>query len=268
MFLKDSDFIKLRDYIYDLTGIYLRDTKNILLSNRIRKRLRELHLETFESYIEYLFNNRTKELQNFIDVVTTNETYFFREEKHWDFFKDVIIKNKIANNDKSLKIWSAASSTGEEPYTAVIVCFENIPDIENWHIELWATDINETVLEKAAGGIYNTDRLRLVSEEMRKKYFNEERIDELKYVLKDEIKNKVKFLKHNLLNSFLYKEFDLIICRNVLIYFDNKSRDKVINNLIMSLKKNGYLFLGHSEGIIEKNYNLEFIKPSIFRRIK
>ncbi|HOK39514.1 MAG TPA: CheR family methyltransferase [bacterium] len=264
MFLKHTDFEKLRDFIFELTGIYLKDTKIILLSNRIRKRLHDLKLESFEEYIEYLFKNKEKELENFINVVTTNETYFFREEKHWNFLKEIII-NEFNNNscERTIKIWSSACSSGEEPYTALIILLENLK--ENIKVEIIGTDINTSILEKAKKAIYNEDRLQLVSKELKEKYFIKEAD---KYRLKTEYTKMVKFYRHNLLQPFLMKEFDIIICRNVLIYFNEESKNKVVENLTNSLKINGYLFLGHSENINESKFNLKFVKSAIYQKVK
>lgn len=262
MLIKHSDFILLRDFIYERAGIYLKDSKNVLLTNRLTKRMRELNILTIPDYIKYLFAHPKVEIQHFIDVVTTNETYFFREEKHWNFLTNVIIPKKIQTKDKSLKIWSAASSTGEEAYTILLLLYENIPDIFNWKIEIFATDINSKVIEKAKEAIFTANSLRLVPDNIKNKYFIEKNNN---YYLKNIYKNKINFVKHNILEPFIQSEFDIIICRNVYIYFSVESKEKSINNLLKSLKRNGYFFIGHSENLDEAKFNLKYVDTAVLQ---
>lgn len=262
MIIKYSDFILLRKYIYKHTGIFLKDTKNILLTNRIAKRMRELKINSIPEYIKFLFENPKNELQNFIDAITTNETYFFREEKHWNYIINQVIPEKISNKDKSIKIWSAACSTGEEAYTSLIILYENIPDIHNWEITIYGTDINSEVIEKAKRAVFPENNLRLVSFDIKTKYFDKK---SKYFYLKDKYKNIVQFYKHNLLKPLHSIKFDIIICRNLFIYFNLESKDKVISNILKSLKKDGCFFIGHSENFNEDKFNLEYVDTSVLK---
>ncbi len=251
--LTDEEFKKFAKLIYDESGIFLKDSKITLLSNRLRKRLKALKLETFIDYYNYIIglSNKTEEFEALIDVVSTNETYFFRNEKHFEAFTGAclteISKKKTAKGEKSLRIWSAGCSTGEEPYTIAISVLENLNLFPGWKIEIIATDIAHSVLEFAKKGEYSGRRIEKVKKEILNKYFIQDKQNPEVHRVKDEAKRLVNFSMLNLFKNPFPKSMDIIFCRNVMIYFDKEHQKELVSGFYNSISKTGYLFLGHSE---------------------
>ncbi len=252
--LTDDIFNKLKDLVYEISGIYFSEQKKYLLETRLSKRLSVLNLPNFEDYYNYLKyspdkNIETKELLN---SVTTNETSFFRDMPQLEVFADILKQVAKAAEGvayKKIRIWSAACSTGEEPYTIGIMIKENFPS-SGIKFEITGSDISGQVLDSAKKGIYGSYTLRNASSEVLKKYFD--KLDDDSYQIKDNIKNMVSFHNVNLMDTKEIKklnEFDIVLCRNVIIYFDVESKKKAIANIYESLKTGGYLFLGHSESL-------------------
>ncbi len=251
--LNEELFNRFRDLIHHLTGIYLKETKVVLLSNRLRKRLKTLGLDSFEEYWEYL-KSHPEEKDKLIDVVTTNETHFFRNPEHFRTLANHVIPSlKEHYGNAVIRIWSAASSSGEEPYSIVITLLEEHPDVTFY---LLATDISEEMLESAKKGIYPEKRLREVPLGLKEKYFDKiNNGRETLFVVKDFVKRKVVFKKHNLLTPPPESGWHIVFCRNVLIYFDRETQKKVLNSIFYSMRKYSFLFLGHAEttyGLCEK----------------
>ena len=246
--IKDDEFLELSELIYKHSGISFSSNKKYLLENRLSRLLHEKNFTSFKDYIYYLkYNTQGKaELEKLINLVTINETYFFREKGQIDYLVDKIIPDFIAKGKRSVKILSAACSTGEEPYSIAIALKEKGVDTK-MHCDIIGVDINTEVIKTAQEGIYRSVSFRGVNPQIINKYFKK---DGFNYYLSDEIKRKVRFMYGNITDrSFYFKvgRCDVIFCRNVLIYFDVETKKKVIENFYNALSTPGYLFLGHSE---------------------
>ncbi len=250
--LTEEEFSKFAKLIYDESGIYMKDSKITLLSNRLRKRLAALSLSEFSDYYQYLErltgDAKKKEYEELLDVVSTNETYFFRNERHFEALTDYCLPElaKI-KKDRKLRIWSAACSTGEEPYTIAICVMEQMKLFHGWDIEIIATDIAPSVLEFAREGYYSGRRIEKVPPEMLKKYFTLEDKEKGVYRINDELKKMVNFYYLNFFKNPFPKNLDVIFCRNVMIYFDKVHQKELVANFYQSVADYGYLFIGHSE---------------------
>jgi chemotaxis protein methyltransferase CheR len=254
--MDDATFKKFRDLIYELCGISFTENKKYLLEGRIAKRLEAHNLSSFDDYYRMLSSQATvrDELPNLYEAVTINETYFFRNPPQFEALEQVIIPEilqaKQVQGNKKLRIWSAASSSGEEPYTMAMLLLEKIkPQFPSFQFEIIASDINTAVLEKARSGVYKEYAIRNMSAYYLNKYFTQEGD---KYILNSEVRNMVKFMCINLYDTPTMRTmtgFDVIFCCNVLIYFDTTAKQQVVANLYDALNKNGYLFIGYSESL-------------------
>jgi chemotaxis protein methyltransferase CheR len=251
--LTDDVFRLIRDIIKDYCGLYFDDGSKYLLEKRLARRIRNLHLDDFRDYYRFIRydKNSEDELAAIIDLLTVNETYFFREQNQLKAFSEEILEElKEKNRDRrSLRIWSAGCSTGEEPYTIAMLIQER-GDFAGWDIEIYGSDINQRVLQAARKGIYRRNSFRTAETRYINKYFTEE---DGSYRIADGVKGYVNFSYLNLLDSFRTRflgKMDVILCRNVLIYFDGPSRKKVIENFYDRLVDGGYLLLGHAESLI------------------
>jgi chemotaxis protein methyltransferase CheR len=252
--LEEREFKHLRDLICRKTGIFFDDNKKHYLVRRLEYRMKALGYERLLDYYRFLkYDTSGKEWDSLFNIVTTNETYFFRNIPQLTTFKEevlpLVITQKRKNHDYDLKIWSAGCSTGEEPYTLAMFLLEVIPDIRNWKIQILGTDINTQVLQRAREGIYDYRSVRELPPRYTLQYFQ---LTDKKYILKDKIKEMVTFTILNLVSSEQMKSlrnFDFIFCRNVLIYFNQDWCKKVVNSFYDSLNKGGYLFLGHAESL-------------------
>ncbi len=253
MKMDSKTFEELREFIYKKSGIFFEKSKEYLLTNRLKKRLKELNLKSFEEYLNYLRSPRgNKELGPLFDAITINETYFFRHLRQIEAFRDIIVP-ELLKKKRSINVWSAACSTGEEPYTLVIALMEKYG--QNIPARILASDISNEVLEKAKEGIYGEYSVKELSPELKRKYFDSVGLG--KYKIKDFVKNKVIFKNINLLDPHLPSKvgkMDVIFCRNVLIYFDSSSRQKVVDIFYKNiLNPGGYLILGATESISRLN---------------
>ena len=265
--MTNQEFILLRDFVYEKAGIYFAENKGYLLESRLAARLDELGLSSFEEYHYYLKYGGQKteqELISLFDLVTTNETSFFRNPPQLDAFKMIVQKTYVNGcwPDGGLKIWSAGCSTGEEPYTLAILMLElNAAMGRPRPFTIFGTDISTKALESAKRGIFNQYSIRNADKVSLQKYFTEKKG---LYALNDAVKKNVTLDFLNLMDSDSYRKYrqmDMIFCRNVLIYFDEKAKKKVIENFYESLKPKGYLTIGHAESL--HNISRGF-KPLIF----
>ncbi len=245
-------FEALRSFIYEQSGIFFEKTKEYLLSSRLKKRIKELNLNSFEEYLSYLKSPSLHgELPKLFDAITINETYFFRHINQINAFRDIMIPD-ILKRKKSANIWSAASSTGEEPYTLTIALMEKYGQIIP--AKILASDLSQEVLNKAKDGMYSDYSLKELNIDTKYKFFNT--LKPGSYEIKDVVKNKCIFKNINLNN---YTELnrvgkmDVIFCRNVLIYFNKESRQQVIDKMYDILNPGGYLVLGATESISRLN---------------
>jgi chemotaxis protein methyltransferase CheR len=248
-------FEKLRDFIYEKSGIYFEASKKYLLENKLLKRIQELKLRDFEDYLRFL-QARKEELYNLFDAITINETYFFRHAQQIEVF--LIVVGELLKQKPILNVWSAACSSGEEPYTLVIALMEKYG--QQIPARILASDISIEVLEKAKNGIYNEYAVKELTSAIKQKYFD---IEKNTYKIKDFVKNKVIFRQLNLIEDkdlSSVGKIDIIFLRNVLIYFNNESRQKVIDKIYNDiLNKNGYFFLGATESISRLNTKLKLV---------
>jgi chemotaxis protein methyltransferase CheR len=262
--ISDAEFRKFKAWIYEAAGISLSDHKKALVMGRLAPRMRYHQLEKYGDYFDLLTSKKhSVELQIAIDLLTTNETYFFREPKHFDFLREEILKDHRPG--RQVRIWSAASSTGEEPYTLSMIlsdCLGNGP----WDIV--ASDLSSRVLERARSGHYSMERARHIPKPYLRKYcLKGVKDQEGTFMIDDALKRRIKFMQINL-NEPLPNigEFDVIFIRNVMIYFDMETKRQVIERLIPLLKKGGYLIIGHSESLNGITENVDPLRPSIYRK--
>ena len=248
--LDENIFKQLRDLIYEQTGIHFQENKKYLLESRLQPRLRARRCHTFSEYLNFLRFDpyRDGEFAELYTVITTNETYFFRDDAQLDTFMTVIIPAVMKQNSgtKQLRIWSAACSTGDEPYTLALLLRDYAP-LANWSIDILATDISENVLEAGRKGVYRAHSLRKVPASIRTKYFSG---GSEEFAIAPHVKALVRFMNLNLYDRQrlkLIRGIDVIFCRNCLIYFDHKAKDQIITDLRDALRPRGYLIIGFSE---------------------
>lgn len=252
--LTNGTFENWRKYIYDSCGIYFQDNKKYLLESRLQKRIKFLGLKSFEEYLNYIKLKTTNgnEQRYLYEAITINETFFFRSQPQLEALISKvipeIISTKKQNGEKKIRIWSAASSSGEEAYSTAMVIDDLIqPSFPGFKFEIVGTDLSQAVINIAAKGNYKEYAVRQTPSYYLKKYFT---VHDNSYQLNDKIINMVKFKVLNLYDDIGMKamiNYDIIFCSNVLIYFDLKSKIKVVSHLYNSLNKNGYLFIGYSE---------------------
>lgn len=253
----DDEFTNLRDFIYEQSGIFIADNRKYLLENRLVNRLKKLNLKSFGEYFYFLKYDagRKKELNRLFEVVTTNETSFYRNPPQLKVFQDIILKEVLdaqrKAGQKSLHIWSAGCSTGEEPYTLSIMLHEVLrTEIGSWNIRITANDLSEGVLQSARRGVYSEYALRTTPPEIIARYFQNE--GEGRFRVKNEVRSLVQFGQINLSDRMQVKRIErsqIVFCRNVIIYFDEEMKRQVIGSYYDNLLAGGYLFIGHSESL-------------------
>jgi chemotaxis protein methyltransferase CheR len=275
--LSKSDFSRLSHFIQSRIGIKMPLSKLNMVEARLRKRLKELKINSYSDYCDYLFSpeGMDKELEKFINVITTNKTDFFREPDHFEFLIRKTVPDLITTNGsgvkKRLTVWSSACSRGNEAYTLAIVLSEFARQYPGLTFDFFilATDISTNVLEKAQRAVYSHDDISVVSYDLRKRYFlrSKDRNQELVRVA-PEIRNKVKFRQLNLMdNDFRLREpVDIIFCRNVIIYFDRKTQRDLIIRLCRNLVSDGYLYMGHSEVLDCHGLPLVSVAPAVYKK--
>jgi chemotaxis protein methyltransferase CheR len=271
--LSASDFERLRTLIYTETGISLSPEKKTMLEVRLRRRLSGLRLASSAQYCDYLFASGTKdhELIHLIDAVTTNKTDFFREPDHFEFLTSNALPELEAQNGsgRTSLIWSAGCSTGEEPYTLAMVLSEYAREHPGFRFSILATDISTVVLDKARLGVFKTEAIRPVPQDLRKKYLMRSR-DPGSDVVRatPELREKMEFRRVNLMDSDhgLAELPEIIFCRNVIIYFDRRTQIRLLQNLVRQLKPGGYFFSGHSESLQNMDLPLTSAGSAVYRK--
>jgi chemotaxis protein methyltransferase CheR len=264
--LNDSQFSDICELIYRNSGIHLKAGKESLVRSRLMRRLRAVGTQSVDAYLDYVKSDQgANELFHLIDVMTTNQTGFFRENAHFDFLRNQILPSL---NSRRLRFWSAACSSGEEPYTLAILLRETIAEIDAKDVCVLATDISHRMLEIAKRGVYTRDRLRTVPPHHLKTYFDAvQPADRSAYRIKDCVRRLVKLAWLNLSAAWPMKgPFDVIFCRNVMIYFDRPTRQRLVNRFWRLLRPGGVLFVGHSEGLSAINHKFHFVCPATYRR--
>jgi chemotaxis protein methyltransferase CheR len=252
--LGDAQYRRFVEFIYRSTGIWFEETKKYFVEKRLRERMEILGIDNFRDYYFLLkFGSNARELQELYNRLTVNETYFFRDFPQLAGFAEevlpLIVRQKKKVGDNTFRIWSAGCSTGEEAYTLAIILLEMLPDSANWKIQITATDINSKVLDSARKGLYGARSVKDMPPEYLERYFTQ-RLDF--NLVNQSLKGLISFNNLNLSEDKEmqdYQGFDVVFCRNVLIYFDTESRQQVVERFYRSLHTGGYIFLGHSESV-------------------
>lgn len=269
--ISDEEFKLIRDLVYEKVGIHLTEQKKALVTGRLQKVVKDKGFNTFAEYYQYIISDRSGQaLSELVDKISTNHTFFGREFEHFEHFQKValpeIVAKKLKQNNRDIRIWSAGCSTGEEPYTLVILMKEYFgSEYSKWDAGVLATDISTVALSKAIAGIYDQNRLHNFDPVLRDKYFIKHNDT---WVIKDEVKREVTFKRFNLMNDvFPFKKpFDVIFCRNVMIYFDTETRIKLVNKFYNILDNGGYFYIGHSETIDRKHTKFKYIMPAAYKK--
>lgn len=254
MFINNDDYTDLTAFIYKKSGIKFEEKKRYFINKRVEKRLLEMGTDSVREYLRYLkFKDTGEEFQALMNLLTVNETYFFREFSTLETFAEhclqEIAERKAAANDRNIRIWSAGCSTGEEPYTLAIIVREMLENLSGWDVRILASDIDENVLARAQEAKYDDRSLKDVPEEYYRKYFT---TSGGFHTPVSEVRSMVNFEHLNLMDRDAMRKkrgFDFIFCRNVLIYFDELSRKQVVDHYYISMNRGGYIFLGHSESV-------------------
>jgi len=267
MVLSNDDFLKLKKYIYDNLGINVDQSKREMLSTKIDKILRRKGLTDASAYImQITTTNDISEIHEFYNVITTNTTDFFRENDHFAYITSNIRKiigdiPRITQN-REIRVWSSASSSGQEPVTLAMVLLECLdPSVK---VKILATDISEKVLKIAQRGFYSANEINGIPQGLLQKYFTRE---EGGYTTLPQIKSVISYRLFNLMEPFSFKKsFDIIFCRNVMIYFDNNIQQQLLDKFYAHLVPGGLLFIGHSESLFNKKHMYKTVIPAIFQK--
>jgi len=271
--ISDSDYARLCKLIYAEAGISLGPDKKTMLEGRIKRRLKALSLHSYGDYCDYLFGHDglKNEIVHLIDVVTTNKTDFFREPGHFDFLVETALPELAGRlAGRQFTIWSAGCSSGEEPYTMAIVLSEYARAHPGFRFRVLATDISNIVLAKAELGVYASETVAPVASALRRRYFMRSRkpgSDQVRVI--PELRRLVEFRRLNFMAADyeVAEKADAIFCRNVIIYFDRPTQERILQKLTQCLFPGGYMFVGHAETLHEMNLPLTPVAPALYRRI-
>lgn len=263
-----DEFCRFQKLIYDKSGIVLTDQKESLLVARLMRRLREIDVQTFSQYYELVVRDQTgEEFTRMLDLISTNKTDFFREPKHFEFLREQVLPQ--LEREKYIRVWSSACSTGEEPYTIAMTLYEGVRDPRQWEFKILASDLSTRVLEQAKAGVYEADRLKDVPADLLRRHFLKGRgPNEGLFKVKPHLASIVEFRRINLMDEqFPIKTpLDMIFCRNVMIYFDRPTQEKLVNKFHRYLKPGGYLCIGHSESLQWVRHPFKLVVPTIYRK--
>jgi chemotaxis protein methyltransferase CheR len=262
--LTSRQFAEICRLVHGFCGIKLKGGKEALVRARLMKRLRALRLGSFEAYFDYLKSDRgSNELKQMIDVMTTNKTSFFREREHFRFLKESILPNL---NGSRLRFWTAACSSGEEPFSLAMLLLESLTDCARRDVRILATDISMRMLEKASQGLYPQTTLQDLPTTYVNRYFERPASADKELLrVKPNVRSLVRLACLNLLDDWPMKgPFDVIFCRNVMIYFDRPTQQKLINRFYDLLDPGGYLFVGHSEGLSAISHKFRYVRPATY----
>ena len=261
--MSDAEFKLFQRMIYDIAGINMSPAKKALVGGRLARRIKHHNLSSYGAYFELLRQPGSQELQIAVDLLTTNETYFFREPKHFDFLRDEFLPHC---GRRPLRVWSAASSSGEEAYTLAMVLAEHAAT-DSW--EIVGTDISSRIVERARSGLYAMERTRHIPKPCLRKYCLKGVGDnDGTFLISRELRDRTRFVHANLKDD-LQKlgRFDLVFLRNVLIYFDQPTKRAVVAGVLQRLNPGGLLLIGHSESLNGVTEAVEVLRPSIYRKL-
>ncbi len=267
--ITQKEFNRLAEYVHVNYGIFLKPEKMALVTGRLHTVLQHAGFDNFTDYIDYLISDKSGEaVIRMLDKLTTNHTFFMREADHFYFFRDTVLPYlSRAVNDKDLRIWCAACSTGEEAYTLAMILDEFLgKEKPLWDAKILATDISQKVLDAAQKGIYSSQRIEPMPVHWKNRYF--QKADDENVILSKHIRNEVIYRKFNLMeDTFPFKKkFHTIFCRNVMIYFDNETKMRLIEKFYDQMEYGGYLFIGHSESLNRDTAGFKYIMPAIYRK--
>lgn len=263
--ITSSQYNTIRTMVYDICGINLKTGKEHLVKARLTKRIRALSLKDFREYIKYIKADSTRgEISSMVDALTTNKTEFFRESQHFDILRDEVLPELAG---KRIRIWSAGCSSGEEPYSIAILASEYLDKKKFKDIRILATDISSTMMLKARRGAYPKEELQHISPILRDKYFSYMRSQAKFYRVSPALRALVSFARLNLMGEWPMKKlFDIIFCRNVMIYFDKHTQQELIDRFWRHIRPGGYLFVGHAESLAGLTHTFRYIKPAVYMK--
>ncbi len=267
----DKELRQFADLIYSRTGIRVSPQKKTLLSNRLRRRLRQTGIDSFTAYFEHLkkLSAGHAEWDAFLQEITTHETYLFRDEQQWTWFRNAYLEEVSARarggkGPKTLRLWSAASSTGDEAYTAACCIAACLPNASQWTIQIVGTDIGAGAIEQAKAGVFGERAMRLVPEDYRRRFFTKAKDAHL-WQAKPVLRHMVAFRQHNLMQPLRDRPFDMAFLKNVLIYFDAASKKTVVENVRAAIRPGGLLLAGAAEGITDYVRDFQRLQPWLYR---
>jgi chemotaxis protein methyltransferase CheR len=267
--VEKSDYDLIVSLVHERSRIRLHDGKQALIRARLGKRMRSLGFDTFHDYCHYLrAGTDEQELTRVVEALTTNFTSFLRERAHFDFLVQHALPNLLTNGPQCFRVWSAACATGEEPYTLAFYLAESFPLISGWDWRILATDISTQALEKGAAGIYPDSKLAEVPPEWQRRYFQAGHGPWTgQYRIKSSLRERLEFRQLNLLGNYGFTQtFEVVFCRNVMIYFDRATQEQLVKRLTEHLIPSGFLFTGHSESITGFSSSLRCLRPSIYQK--
>jgi len=270
--ITEADFNRFRSLIYERSGISLNEGKKELVRARLLKRMRKCGLRSFKDYYLQVQDDTTgMELVYLLDAISTNQTFFFREPQHFEYLAEHILPKHAgpASGRRRLHIWSAGCSSGEEPYTLAMVILEYRERFRpGWEVQITASDLSTRVLDQARQGIYPENRLGQTSPDFLKRYFQKGVNRQAGFVrVKPQVRQAVEFVRLNLMEPFPFQEgLDIIFCRNVMIYFDKPTQERLVKKFYQVLHPGGYLFIGHSESLAGVAHNFSYRQPTIYQK--
>jgi chemotaxis protein methyltransferase CheR len=266
-----NDFEFIRDMVGERTGIVLSDHKVDMVYGRLARRLRQLKLKSFKDYLARLQQDDDQELVEFTNALTTNLTAFFREPHHFEFLGHTGIPELIKKRpNRRLRVWSAGCSTGEEPYTIAITLHEALPSLRDWDVKILATDLDSNVVARAKAGIYDQERVNGISKNRLNRWFRKGRGENSgKVRVASELQQLITFKQLNLMHQWPMKgPFDVIFCRNVVIYFNKETQRVLFDRYADMLAADGYLIVGHSESLHKVTNRFELLGKTIYRKVR
>lgn len=268
MTLTPSEFQQIQSLVYEKAGITLSEQKQSLVVSRLSKRIRQLDLPSFQAYYDLVSSgNDQEELTQMLDLMSTNKTDFFREPVHFEFLKEKIIPT--LSQAKRVRIWSSASSTGEEPYTIAMTLLDSVPDPRTWDFKILASDLSTRVLDKASRGVYEEERVTNLSDTLIKRHFLRGKGNQAGFVkVKPHVRELVTYRRINLMDEAfpIRTSLDVIFCRNVMIYFDRPTQSRLMAKFYRYLNPGGYLFIGHSESLQWIDHPFAYVAPTIYQK--
>ncbi len=267
--LRRSEFNAIRDIVYGRTGITLKENKEEMVYSRLSRRIRALGMEDFSSYLSFLSSDEgQEEASDFVNAMTTNLTRFFRESHHFTHLRNEVLKAKVMTaragiGNRSVRVWSAGCSSGMEPYSIAMTIKASLPEREQWDAQILATDIDTNMLNHGKGGVYRLKDGEGIPKALKSKFVTQ---DDRSIYMAESLKNMISFKYMNFMEKWpVKKKFDVIFCRNVMIYFDRETQARLIKGFIELLEPDGVLYVGHAEALVANFDNLVSVGRSSFK---